>query len=523
MSSSRSRSGTPPLASVTDTATADDLFNLAAPPLQQPLVARLVPLSSSLSAVELHQGDGCVVLGRSKDLDEAFRIEISDKISARHCELAVDAVTLQLTVKDISTNGTYVNGTRLEKGVVVVLGSGDSLSLTRPTPSIEHHGIPKTESTASEDAVAFVVQRVKHETSKLDVVQELTCSICRGVFHRPCSVLPCMHVFCSGCISGWITSAGDRPTCPECREPVTQLRPTHRLQSLVDQLLFSDPSYQRPVEELQLLMAADVVPPGGMKVGKRQRHASDDEASVSTPSSDDVDSSDDRLVSHTDGPLRHRMLHYNAMISRPHHECDECRQPSPLDGYHCPEGGPHIVCHACATPFAERPLCGRPQRCHICHSPYCNLYRSGGCSCNGMSSFQPYKLHPPPSVLPSMTFGGNTIEQSILTTYLASHQVLLRDVWQTTLSKLADGDWVPNITSLSGPLTIDSPVCAACAERVFAALLFHYRRAIPSAELPSAVTERTNCWYGIECRTQFHSIHHAQRLNHICYQEKRKE
>lgn len=523
---------TPTASFVEEAAVAGDLFDLAAPPLQQPLVARLVPVYAGLPTLGLHQDSGTVIVGRSKDLSEDYRIDGCDKLSAKHCELVVDAVTLRITLRDTSTNGTFVNGVRVAKNAAVELHNGDKVSLTRPAAAASATDAPpssSSSSTAVADIMAngraeFVVQRLKSVTTKADLLAELTCSICRAVFHRPCSVLPCMHVFCAGCISGWVQQ-GARCTCPECRAPITDVRPTHRLQSCAEQFLLSDPSSRRSADDIAAADAADTIPPTGLKLGKRPRDDDDgDDGDDGSGSYGGGSDGDGENANDTPSLLvRNAAMAYTNRISLAASHCDECDVASAIDGFQCPSGGPHLRCGACAVPFAERPLCGRPQRCHVCNTAFCHLYRAGGCNASAMLAFKPFKEHTPVDVMPPQAFNGNTIEQSILSTYLATHNILVKNAWATSLAKFESGEWVPDMVLINGAVHADSPVCQRCAVRVFAELLFHFRRSIPSDDLPESVTRRSNCWYGKECRTQFHKPQHAQNFNHVCYQEKRKE
>ncbi|XQJ25022.1 FHA domain/Zinc finger, C3HC4 type (RING finger) containing protein, putative [Leishmania guyanensis] len=495
---------------------AADLFDLAAPPLQQPLVARLVPTHAALPTLDLHQDSGNVVVGRGKNIAEDYRIDTSDKLSARHCELIVDPVTLRVELRDLSTNGTFLNGRRLAKGERVALQNGDRVELTRPVDSGDDEqalGVVVNDMAAN-GQVKFIFQRLKQETTQARMSEELTCSLCRSIFHRPCSVLPCMHVFCAGCISVWIAQ-GQQHTCPECHENITGIHPTHRLQIRAENFLLSDLASRRTSEELAQLDAADTIPLSGMSIGKRSR-------------SDDDDDDSEHQLHHDCGSdtalaVRHAALTFGHAVPLAEPQCSECRTPSPIDGFQCPIGGPHLRCSACACGFAARPLCGRPQRCHVCNFAFCHLYRAGGCERSDVMPFMPFKKHKPVSVLPPQTFNGNTIEQDILSTYLATRRILLQDVWSAALTKLEAGEWVPDMVLINGAIKADSPVCQRCVATVFARLLFDYRRHIAPHELSESVTKRPNCWYGKECRMQFHKHQHAQNFNHVCYQEKRKE
>lgn len=527
----------------------NDMFDLAAPPVEAPVVARLIPVSdggttAALVPIPIHQDAGTTAVGRSKDLPPPFRIDGVPKLSGKHCDLTLDPVTLRVTLTDCSANGTFVNGERVAKGQPVALHAGDTIRLTRPAAPTTTTATSASGSAAPEvePQVEFVFQRLREETDVKTLVDELTCGVCMLVYHRPVSNLPCMHVFCAACMSRWLREG--RTTCAQCRQPIDEVRPTHKIQSCVDQLLLADPSLRRSAAELRKLDELDDIPPAGKILRKRHRDDNDDEG--------DADGDYDGGGSDDDGGdgLPARLLApgmnfaaLGARVQHPQSACPQCTHPSTLpDRFACVPGGPHLSCQGCRRLFPERPLCDRPQRCHLCSAPYCGRYFAPESltAADGQPSYMPRtcpaehgdsaagRLMLPLSEcvftqIPPETFGGNTTEISILTTHLARNGILAEAVWAVCLEKLREGTWKPDLACASGPVAADSPVCRRCTTRVFASLLFHYRRSIPRDELPEAVTDRSNCWYGVQCRTQFHKPQHAQGFNHVCYQEKRKE
>ncbi|KEG12929.1 zinc finger family protein [Trypanosoma grayi] len=490
----------------------EDAFELLAPSVNGPLVARLVPLHADAAAehllvVDICRDSGCITLGRSRELVVECRVDVA-RVSGRHCELRVDPVTRQVTIRDLSTNGTYVNGKRLEKGVEVELESGDHVFLTKPGEA----------DTVGAAAAEYMFQRVSSATSVGNMEEELTCSVCKSLYLRPCSMLPCMHVFCAACISKWL--ADGNTTCFECRAEVTEVRPTHKIQSCVEQLLKAKPHLGRTAEEQAECAAADSIPPTGRKLRKRFRNDDYIDEESSGGSNNSFALSDEEGV--------HAPPQYNRSAyghPRPTGPCRHCETASAVDSYRCPDGGLHQVCSQCRRLFPQRPLCPRPQRCQLCSVPYCNLYyeEEGGCHSSNDCGLIHLRRYHAPSSLPEKTFGGNSVEQSILSNYLTARGIQVEAVWKECMEKLESGEWIPDITCVSGQLTVDSALCENCMQTVFASLLFHYRRAVPSSELPETVRNRPNCWYGINCRTQFHKMQHANNYSHVCYQEKRKE
>ncbi|ORC86039.1 zinc finger family protein [Trypanosoma theileri] len=499
----------------------EDAFELLAPSANGPLVARLLPVQepSALSrscTIDIYRDMGSLILGRSKELVVEHRVDVA-RVSGQHCELRINPLTKQVTVRDLSTNGTYINGVRIERGVDVELQSGDRLSLTKPTESTD----------VDTPSAEYVFQRVTNEVGIEKMEQELTCSVCTFIYLRPCSLLPCMHVFCASCISKWLAEGNS--TCMECRAKVFEVRPTHKLQNCVEQFLNGNPHLKRTPEEEAACVAFDDIPPSGKILRKRLRDAdmddndNDDDDNHSSNSGEHDDSDSDGNNQSLLAPIHYRRNTYGHF--RPTGPCRHCEAPSTVDGYSCPEGGLHHSCVNCQRLFPQRPLCSRPQCCQLCNIPHCNLYyeEEGGCPCGSSGGLTRLRQYCPPSTLPQKTFGGNMIEQSILSRYLSSKNISIEAVWKECMSKMQSNDWIPDITCVNDQLTADSALCEGCMETVFASLLFHYRRAIPSSDLPESVTQRPNCWYGVNCRTQFHNTKHANSYNHVCYQEKRKE
>ena len=502
-----------------------DMFDLAGASVK-PVVARLVSRKGG-EAIEVCEGDTVLKIGRAKTLPVSQRIDHM-RLSSFHCELHLVPATLEIFLVDTSTNGTFLNGKRLEKDKRVALQAGDVISLLNSAAAADG-----TASSTSGEA-EFLFQRLKSNVKQETLTEELTCSICRCIFHRPCSVVPCLHVFCAHCISSCLEL---NHLCPECRNPIDEVRPTHKINNLVDQLLKVRPELAPSKEEIIEFEKGNKIPPTGKRITKRPREEADDS------DDDEYSDSDENSDSGSDGGGAHPPAHHfgkhgfgfgGAMGAVFHHfvpgfvpppaprMCPQCTTPAAGDGFLCPPGGPHLKCFSCKTPFPDRPLCGTPQKCLLCSMPFCDLYLGGCAASGGVGYLQPIKDHQM-TALPLRLFGGNTIEQGVLSTHLATVGTSVADAWKECLKEFAANAWIPDLASVHGPLVCETVVCRPCCQRVFAALLYHYRRAIPREALPAAVTNRPNCWYGKDCRTQFNNIAHAQNYNHACPQEKRKE
>ncbi|KAJ3033074.1 hypothetical protein HDV00_006806 [Rhizophlyctis rosea] len=69
--------------------------------------------------------------------------------------------------------------------------------------------------------------------------------------------------------------------------------------------------------------------------------------------------------------------------------------------------------------------------------------------------------------------------------------------------------------AFDGNVSQDDAACYGCASKIFDELCYLYRRKIPRDNLPARGKNRSDCWWGRNCRTQTHNNDHAQRLNHV--------
>eukprot|EP00900_Chrysochromulina_parva_P010921 jgi/Chrpa1/19830/Chrysochromulina_OHIO_Genome00005123-RA len=130
----------------------------------------------------------------------------------------------------------------------------------------------------------------------------------------------------------------------------------------------------------------------------------------------------------------------------------------------------------------------------------------------------PLRTRRPPVLTTSAL--GNGFERDVLTTYLSGKGKGIADLYIECLARAEAGTMiVRDIVGMVPGVAVsdlDGPTCHRCFEQIFDALVFQYRAELPAADLPDAVTRRSDCWHGIGCRTQIHNRQHAERLNHIC-------
>ena len=134
------------------------------------------------------------------------------------------------------------------------------------------------------------------------------------------------------------------------------------------------------------------------------------------------------------------------------------------------------------------------------------------------------------SCLTSILNNGNVYESRVLKDYLESKGLSIKDLLETCCQKLDEGTYHCT-DSRSSRMSSSTRTCYSCAMKNFKDLVYLYRKAIPSDELPGEaccieflsfisrgffftlsadVIRRPDCWYGRECRTQLNKLAHAQ-------------
>lgn len=75
--------------------------------------------------------DVCYTIGARSFLADHF--QSCSFVSGKHVEVTWDGV--QFSVKDVSRNGTYISGQRIEKGKIITVPSGTVIGLGDVSPS----------------------------------------------------------------------------------------------------------------------------------------------------------------------------------------------------------------------------------------------------------------------------------------------------------------------------------------------------------------------------------------------------
>lgn len=90
------------------------------------------PLGDVVYALPMPNGGTTLFVGRNPQSCQIVFPPASDLVSAVHACLAWDAVQRHLTLRDLSSSGTWLNGERVAKGRTLALSAGDEVDLGAP-------------------------------------------------------------------------------------------------------------------------------------------------------------------------------------------------------------------------------------------------------------------------------------------------------------------------------------------------------------------------------------------------------
>lgn len=181
--------------------------------------------------------------------------------SGEHCQIKLDKDSGVFTIIDLSTNGTFVNGSQLKKDQPHNLQNGDKIYLLNDEAEGQKIGfafvavydLPKKKSKkrsrdeienneeSKETPSQANSKRLKRAETSAEV-QRMKCSFCLEIMYKPVSLLPCLHNFCGGCYADWMKTKND---CPECRDKVKQIKRNHLISSMIDDYLKKNPDQEK--------------------------------------------------------------------------------------------------------------------------------------------------------------------------------------------------------------------------------------------------------------------------------------
>ncbi|KYQ90888.1 hypothetical protein DLAC_07759 [Tieghemostelium lacteum] len=369
------------------------------------------------------------------------------------------------------------------KSTILPMDTNTGLTPTKITNSNNNNN---NNTTASKDDEIF----------NNSMQENLLCGICQCILYKCLTLIPCMHNYCMYCYGEWRAQSD---SCPQCRQKVNFAQKNHSINNLIETLLKKNPDWKRDQDELDdmdkrckitdEMLQKNILNKSKKKYGDDDYYDDDEEDDYYSDEDDDDDDS--------------------------YQKCLYCTTPSLVqNGYQCPTPGPggpisHNYCSACARMFPKQNPELPSAHCKLCHRAFCSVY--GPCPNDHYNRYTQVNQHVH-TMVPSNAFNGNQYEQKITNDYLTKQQKTVNDLWLQCVDNIAKGS-TPN-------LNVNDYVCFHCTRGVFVKYLHEHRIATPKNDLPDYAVNRDNCYYGVNCRTQFNKFDHAKKFNHVCPQTK---
>ena len=177
-----------------------------------------------------------------------------------HCKITRDSSTNLTFLEDLSSNGTWLNEVKIGKNNKVEIKNGDIIYLLHKTKVAEQDimgyvfsflNLPKIDNKKlAEETINETLKQEQEKKTKLDdeLGEEMQCPICIDYIYQCVSMIPCLHIFCAACYSGWMEKSKE---CPQCREPVLEARKNANVNNIIDKFLVRFPDKKRPKEEYE--------------------------------------------------------------------------------------------------------------------------------------------------------------------------------------------------------------------------------------------------------------------------------
>eukprot|EP00210_Caulerpa_lentillifera_P004653 g4438.t1 len=172
-------------------------------------------------------------------------IEVADgRVSRIHCTIVqkMNASKLASFVEDCSSNGTFLNDTKIERGCQILLKDNDKISLVRSVaPMTEHYFIYHQGGPHPNDVSKFSSPGQSSEerarsartlsrsltstytTAERSTLADFVCQICLRTLSSCVAIEPCGHNFCASCLAQYLSNQveqGAQLVCPlRCPNP----------------------------------------------------------------------------------------------------------------------------------------------------------------------------------------------------------------------------------------------------------------------------------------------------------------
>lgn len=443
-------------------------------PASPEVLAKLISTNKSrIRNLDLTATQSSITIGR----DPSNLLCVPDqRISGFHCVCSVlrePSGEVKFMLEDKSSNGTFVNLTKVGRGNSVQLKNGDEIGILSeatvgPNEAIGFSFvISETSLKRKRPEEEVKPQEMKKPKVEVKLSDDLMCPICTEIIHQCVTIMPCLHNVCGGCYSLWMDRSKE---CPSCREPVSEVKRNATVSNIIESYLTSNPELRRPPEELKELEESNKITHDTMAISKPAKAA----------------------------PAKPVNLQ----------ACPQCERA--IDGFKCKPHQDHLPCTTCQRLLPVR-MNNRIQ-CQVCRAVSCVLYWGGKYCKEGLGALNGYRALV--GAIPADVFRGNEIEKKVLMDYIAGAKLALPTIFDEMVTDMELQNWDLPLNDTNTTLRHDSLVCKACASAVWCELLYKYRLKINHL-IPVFLRNKPNCKYGRECRTQ-RKKDHAARYNHIC-------
>ncbi|KAF9173143.1 hypothetical protein BGX20_003987 [Mortierella sp. AD010] len=321
-------------------------------PLEDAQVTPVHLISLHPSAGDIALKERKTTIGRNKKKCSEGAVLDAGTISGVHCIISSRSMTeagASIWIRDVSSNGVWVNGEKITKDEPVKITNGDTITFHKgnskengtgvayvlrdrrntkrandelnSSPSAEESGSEskkrKLDETAIDDAEKSKTDTEKSKEEDSAFEKEFECGICHDIMYDALALQPCLHSFCKECCKAWFQNSSE---CPSCRQRVDMTKRDFRLNNLITLFLKSRPQLKREdVEDGAESDTSNVI----RRTRNRNRNRYDDD--------DDEDDDDDDDGSDSDsdgGPIPPG---FNALPPN----CP-CCDPNNNIGYVCP-------------------------------------------------------------------------------------------------------------------------------------------------------------------------------------------
>ncbi|KAF9105280.1 hypothetical protein BGX29_000308 [Mortierella sp. GBA35] len=423
------------------------------------------------------------VIGRNAEDCTEGAVLTDGRISKTHCEISSRSMTdgdAAIWIKDISSNGVWVNDKKIAKDEPVKIFDKDVIRLA-PAPANPQVNPPpvymlmdkRIKSTAkspqqsvskrvnddlkdesavadnessepeqkrqkSETAAGVSAEDKEQEDSAFE--QEFECGICHEIMHKAMIMQPCLHSFCRGCSKSWLKQS---TVCPSCRQEVTKTKRDFKLNNLIALFLKTRPHMGRDDMDEEDGADSDASDLVAKRPGHRNQDYDDEDDEDEEDEDEDGDVHLNFNFNHNLQPLPPGFLLYPVTCP--------CCDPNNAIGYTCPDDvrlAPlpanatwgdynariqpqpgHTRCRTCnkhvpLIPENLRDLADR-YRCKMCHVPTC------GCFARSVDESIAMRV-PVEQYL-------NPFEMGLTNEYLRAQNRTSQDIWQEIKTGMDNG------------------------------------------------------------------------------------